>query len=92
LCHSFQPYLDSSAGLDKWPANIGVHGIPALTLGMTSDHQLTVVDEETTGKVHPFPKPRFLDNLESFLKKELRVLGVSEMHPSELRLQVKFSC
>ena len=56
---------------------------------MTSDSQLKVLDEETTGKIHPFPKPRFLDNLESFVKKELRVLGVSEMLPSELRLQVK---
>ena len=46
------------------------------------------VDEEAAGKTQLVPKPRFLDQLESFLKKELKSLGVNEVEPSELRLQV----
>ena len=34
------------------------------------------------------PKPKFLEQLEGFLKKELKTLGVSEVAPNELRLQV----
>lgn len=34
-------------------------------------------------------KPKFLGQLEGFLKKELRALGCSESRPSEKRLQVK---
>ena len=47
-----------------------------------------VVDDEAQGKAQMVPKPRFLDQLETFLKKELRSLGVNEVEPSELRLQV----
>ena len=38
----------------------------------------------------PTPKPKFLQKLESYLEKELRVLGCKDTTtPSEKRLQVK---
>lgn len=46
------------------------------------------MDEEKLGKPQMTPKPKFLDNLENFLKKELRSLGVTKVEANELRLQV----
>ena len=57
-------------------------------MALTRDKHLVVVDEEVQGKPQMVPKPQFLQQLESFLKKELKSLGVSEVEPSELRLQV----
>ena len=34
------------------------------------------------------PKPKFLDQLETFLKNELRTLGVTKAEANDLRLQV----
>ena len=56
---------------------------------LTRDKQLVVVDEEAEGKPQLIPKPQFLQQLEGFLKKELKSLGVCEVEPSELRLQVR---
>ena len=36
------------------------------------------------------PKPKFLEQLEGFLKKELKSLGVDTVAPNELRLQVLY--
>ena len=41
------------------------------------------------GKPQSVPKPGFLAQLESFLKRELKSLGVDKVEASELRLQVK---
>lgn len=49
-----------------------------------------MVDEEKLGKPQMMPKPKFLENLEAFLKKELRSLGVTKVEPNELRLQVVY--
>ena len=57
---------------------------------LTKDKQLRVVDGESQGKIQMVPKPRFLEQLEAFLKKELVAMGVTDVGPSELRLQVKY--
>ena len=62
-----------------------------MTVALTKDKQLRIVDEETQGKPQMIPKPKFLEQLETFLKKELKALGVAEVDPSELRLQVQIS-
>ena len=46
------------------------------------------MDEEAMGKPSMVPKPHFLEQLEGYLKKELKSLGVDKVEPSELRLQV----
>lgn len=58
------------------------------SVALTKDKQLRVVDEEAQGKPQMVPKPRFLEQLEAFLKKELAAMGVVDVGPSELRLQV----
>ena len=57
---------------------------------LTKDKHLRVVDEEAQGKPQMVPKPRFLEQLEAFLKKELVAMGVQDVGPSELRLQVLY--
>ena len=83
-----QPFQDTNAGgLETWPAHC--QNPSSTSVALTKDKQLVIVDEEAQGKPQMVPKPKFLDQLESFLKKELRSLGVDELGPSELRLQVK---
>ena len=55
---------------------------------MTKDKGLALVSDEQMGKPPMIPKPRFLDQLENYLKKELRALGAIVVEPNELRLQV----
>jgi len=41
------------------------------------------------GRITPtVPKPKFLEHLEEFLQKELRLLGCPSSGPCELRVQV----
>ena len=90
LSSSFQPYQDTQAGgLDTWPA----HSTPGANGGvaLTRSKHLLVMDSANQQHGQP-PKPRFLSQLESFLNKELKALGVSQVQPSELRLQVKYLC
>ena len=56
---------------------------------MTKDKNLMLVSDEQLGKPNMIPKPRFLDQLEGYLVKELRALGVTHVEPNELRLQVR---
>ena len=74
--------------METWPAHAAGQGTTCMTVALTKDKQLRVTDEETQGKPQMVPKPKFLEHLEGFLKKELKVLGVAEVNPSELRLQV----
>ena len=60
------------------------------SVALTKDKHLRVVDEEAQGKPQMVPKPRFLEQLEAFLKKELVAMGVQDVGPSELRLQVGY--
>ncbi|KAF6022920.1 TSNAXIP1 [Bugula neritina] len=85
--HSLKPYMDTKSGtMDTWPAHAtGMSGTKQV--GLSKHKELVVVDEEKLGKPQMTPKPKFLHNLESFLKKELQSLGVTKVEPNELRLQ-----
>lgn len=53
--------------------------------------QLAVVDDNSASSaanVQLTPKPKFLEQLELFLQKELHCLGVTAVEPSDVRLQV----
>ncbi|XP_019638236.1 PREDICTED: translin-associated factor X-interacting protein 1-like [Branchiostoma belcheri] len=88
-----QPYVDTRSGaLDAWPAHAAGQTtsstalVPHAGASVKSySSRKPVVKEEDTGK--GVPKPKFLDQLENFLKKELRALGCPDSGPSELRLQ-----
>ena len=87
----FQPYVDTKSGeVDPWPAHASGHSVPSTSLVMTKDKHLVLVSDEQIGKPNMIPKPRFLEQLEGYLVKELRALGVTHVEPNELRLQVNF--
>ena len=89
MMFSFQPYVDTKAGvMDTWPAHASGNALSSTTAMLSKNKSLVLVNEEDMGKPQMVPKPRFLDQLENFLKKELRALGVVDVQPSDLRLQV----
>ena len=72
--------MDTRPGnLDTWPAHAEGPGPPAIE----TEHPSKNADLQKGNY-----KPKFLGQLESFLKKELRALGCIESKPSEKRLQV----
>ncbi|XP_074645033.1 translin-associated factor X-interacting protein 1-like [Tubulanus polymorphus] len=86
--NSLKPYVDTNAGsLETWPAHATGQIGSGTSVGLTKNKDLVVIDDEDLGKPQIIPKPRFLEQLESFLKKEIRSLGVVDVSPSELRLQ-----
>jgi len=86
-----QPYVDTRSGtLDTWPAH-ATGSTSTRQVGLSKNKDLVLIDEEKLGKPQITPKPKFLDNLESFLKKELKSLGVTAVEPNELRLQVTYT-
>ncbi|KAK3586266.1 hypothetical protein CHS0354_006958 [Potamilus streckersoni] len=86
--HALRPFVDTKAGeIDTWPAHASGHSVPASSLILTKNKSLVLVNDEAMGKPRIIPKPRFLDQLEIYLKKEIRALGVIEVEPNELRLQ-----
>ncbi|ESO91005.1 hypothetical protein LOTGIDRAFT_191501 [Lottia gigantea] len=85
---SLKPYVDTFSGeLDTWPAHAGSHGFSSTSAMLSKNKSLVLVSEDEMGKLQMIPKPRFLEQLENFLKKELKALGVTDVTPSELRLQ-----
>ena len=74
--------------METWPAHATGHAGSSSSIALTKDKKLRQADEESTAQGNMVPKPKFLDALENFLKKELKALGVSQVMPSELRLQV----
>ena len=74
--------MDTKPGdLDTWPAHAEGPEPPSLGPEQSQKH----TEFMPKGNY----KPKFLGQLESFLKKELRVLGCTESKPSEKRLQVE---
>jgi hypothetical protein len=58
-------------------------------LSLNKQKQLIITDAEAEGKAEITPKPKFLENLEKFLQRELKVLGcANSTTTSESRLQV----
>lgn len=76
--------------MDTWPAHASGHAVGNVSMMLSKNKSLVIYNDEDFGKPQVIPKPRFLDQLETYLKKELRALGVTEVMPNELRLQVSF--
>ncbi|XP_005105955.1 translin-associated factor X-interacting protein 1 [Aplysia californica] len=86
--NALKPYVDTKAGeLDTWPAHASGQALSSTSAMLSKNKSLVLVNEEDMGKPQMVPKPRFLEQLENFLKKELRALGVVDVQPSDLRLQ-----
>lgn len=84
-----QPFQDTTAGeIDTWPAHATEQGQTGVSAALTQSKHLVLRDDEAMGKPQTVPKPGFLAQLENFLKRELKSLGVSKVEASELRLQV----
>ncbi|XP_064611191.1 translin-associated factor X-interacting protein 1-like isoform X2 [Liolophura sinensis] len=85
---ALKPYVDTRAGeLDTWPAHASGNATSSKAVVLTKNKNLVVISDEELGKPQMVPKPRFLEQLETFLKKELRALGVTNVEANELRLQ-----
>lgn len=85
---SLRPYVDTRSGdVDTWPAHASGQAGASTMLMLSKNKSLILYDEEAMGKPKMIPKPRFLEQLESYLKKELRALGVTDVNANELRLQ-----
>ncbi|XP_022094561.1 translin-associated factor X-interacting protein 1-like [Acanthaster planci] len=87
-----KPFVDTKAGtLDTWPAHATAQatskpGIPSHRPRSSPDGRVSSELSENPQR-SVIPKPRFLEQLEMFLKKELRNLDGNKEGPSELRLQ-----
>jgi hypothetical protein len=82
----------ASGQLDTWPAHPLRPAGSNLSLGNAASYNQHQTDSSQVAKVIRnkegiVPKPKFLEHLESYLSKELRLLGCSPHGPSELRLQ-----
>ena len=81
--------MDTKAGeVDTWPAHASGLALSSSAAMLSKNKSLVILKEEEGGKAPIIPKPRFLEQLENFLRKELHALGVTEVTPSDLRLQV----
>lgn len=86
--YTLRPYVDTKAGeVDTWPAHASGLALSSTAAMLSKNKTLVIMSDEDGGKAPIIPKPRFLEQLENFLKKELRALGVTEVTPSDLRLQ-----
>ncbi|CAL1533624.1 unnamed protein product [Lymnaea stagnalis] len=86
--NALKPYVDTRAGeLDTWPAHASSQALTEASAVLSKNKHLVLVKEDDEGKSQIVPKPRFLEQLENFLRKELRALGVVDVQPNELRLQ-----
>ncbi|XP_072013895.1 translin-associated factor X-interacting protein 1-like [Amphiura filiformis] len=90
---SLKPFVDTKSGsLDTWPAHATAQAtakpsLPSQRRRSTPDSILAIQDAEGDPNTSVVPKPKFLENLEVFLKKELRNVNGGRGGPSDLRLQ-----
>jgi hypothetical protein len=60
-----------------------------MQLALNKHNNLVISNSQAEGKPELTPKPKFLENLEKFLNRELKALGVQNMpNTSESKLQV----
>lgn len=90
---TLKPFVDTKSGvLDSWPAHCTSHATSKLGVTTTrpstnsKQGQLKPLDNEGEPYQSMVPKPKFLEQLEIFLRKELRNAGTDGV-PSESRLQ-----
>ena len=94
-CLLLQPYQDTHAGtVETWPAHASARGSNGPSLHLSSNKHPVVTDNSVangSANMQLTPKPKFLEQLEVFLQKELHCLGVTTVEPSDVRLQVSNS-
>jgi len=71
--------------IDSWPAYASSNAVPGPVAALDKKSNLVIPSSK---EIAPFPKPKFLDQLEKYLARELRALGCESRGPSEARLQV----
>ena len=74
--------------METWPAHASTRGSNGPSLHLSHNRQSVVGDDSGSAAVQLTPKPKFLEQLEVFLQKELHCLGVTTVEPSDVRLQV----
>jgi hypothetical protein len=89
--NSLKANLQIQSGIiDSWPAH-SANQLPSnMQLSLNKYNSLVVSNQQAEGKPDLTPKPKFLENLERFLHKELKTLGCSSntsVETSESRLQ-----
>ncbi|KAK2189473.1 hypothetical protein NP493_106g07058 [Ridgeia piscesae] len=74
-------------GVESWPAHASSPDNLGTSFMLTKDKHMVVLHNPAALTTSKTSKPKFLDYLETFLRDELKYLGVTEVKPSELRLQ-----
>ena len=75
--------------IDTWPAHSGNQRPVNMQLTLTKAHALVVTNSIAEGKPEMTPKPKFLENLEKFLHRELKTLKCDKITTAnEAKLQV----
>ena len=82
--------VDHQSGtIDTWPAHSANQRPSNMQLSLNKHKNLVLSNSQAEGKPELTPKPKFLENLEKFLKRELKALGCyNTQTTSESRLQV----
>lgn len=75
--------------IDTWPAHSANQRPSNVHISLNRKNQLLVTNDLALGKPEITPKPKFLENLEKFLHRELKLLDCYNSQPSEARLQVR---
>lgn len=85
--------LESHAGvIDTWPAHSQNQRPANVQLTLNKHNRLVIHNAIEDGKVDMTPKPKFLENLEKFLRHELEILGCNKSeYVPESRIQVRLN-
>jgi hypothetical protein len=81
---------DNHSGIiDSWPAHSANQHPLNMQIALAKNNTLIIYNAQAEGKPDLTPKPKFLENLEKFLQKELKKLGATNGSiASEAKLQV----
>lgn len=84
-----QANIDQQAGvIDTWPAHPSNQRPSNMQLSLNKFNNLVLSNSNAEGKPDVTPKPKFLENLEKFVQRELKALGCSNNGgTNEVRLQ-----
>ena len=76
--------------IDTWPAHSTNQRPVNMQLSLNKFNNLVLSNSQADGKADITPKPKFLENLEKFLNRELKALGchTNNIAANESRLQV----
>lgn len=77
-----------SGVIDTWPAHSTNQRPSNMQLSLNKFNNLVLTNANSEGKPDNAPKPKFLENLEKFVHRELKALGCAHGHgTNEVRLQ-----